>query len=122
VPTSFSLAPGAYRLYLDKVIALPPYVQLPVKAAPIGALSYFAIQPNPVQDLFWLNFSLLENTDIYLEIRDMAGKVLERQHFDNLPAGAQQVEIKSPNWQPGVYFAVLRDAKGGVSTRKLVKI
>ncbi len=122
VPTSFNLKPGEYRLYLDKVVALPPYVQLPVKPEPVGTLSYFTIQPNPVQDLFWLNLSLLENTDLYLEIRDMTGKMLERQRFDNMQEGSQQIEISASNWQPGIYFAVLRDAKGGVSTRKLVKI
>jgi Alpha amylase, catalytic domain/Carbohydrate-binding module 48 (Isoamylase N-terminal domain)/Secretion system C-terminal sorting domain len=122
VPTSFTLAPGAYRLYLDKVVALPPYVQLPVTPEPVGALSFFSIQPNPVQDQFFLNFALLENTDIYLEIRDMAGKLLTQQHFDNMPEGPQQVAIQASDWQPGIYFAVLRDAKGGVSTRKLVRI
>ena len=122
VPTSFPLNAGDYRLYLDKVVALPPYVQLPVAPEPVGAVEFFGIQPNPVQDVFWVNFSLLENADIYLEIRDVAGKVVEKRQFYGLGVGAQQIELNAGAWQSGVYFAILSDEKGGVLTRKLVKI
>ncbi len=122
VPTSFSLVPGEYRLYLDKSVALPPYVQLPVSPEPVGAVSFFGIQPNPVHEIFWANFSLSENANIYLEIRDVTGKIIETQRFGNLSEGAHQVELNAATWQSGVYFAVLRDAKGGVLPRKLVKI
>ncbi len=122
VPTTFSLPPGGYRLYLDKVVALPTYVQLPVSPEPVGAVEFFAVQPNPVQDAFWVNFSLRENADIYLEIQDVAGRTIENQQFDNLNVGAQQIALNASNWQPGIYFVVLRDTNGGVMTRKLVKI
>lgn len=122
VPTTFPLAPGEYRLYLDKVVELPSYVTLPVAPEPVGAVEFFGLQPNPVQDVFWANFSLRENADICLEIRDMAGKILQIQRFDGLTVGAQQIEIQAGNWAPGVYFAVLKEASGGVSVRKLVKI
>lgn len=122
VPTTFNLKPGEYRLYLDKVVALPPYVQLPVQPEPVGAVAFFAVQPNPVQTQFLLNISLQENADLYLEIRDFSGKILENQSLNNLEAGEHQLEFNAAEWPSGVYFAVLRDANGGVLTRRIVKM
>jgi 1,4-alpha-glucan branching enzyme len=122
VPTTFQLAPGEYRLYLDKVVALPNYVTLPVSPEPLGALEFFSVQPNPVQDVLWVNVSLRENTDLYLDIRDVAGKTVKSASFKNLPVGEQALEVSTANWQAGLYFATIRDENGGVMTRKVVKI
>lgn len=120
-PTTFSLAPGEYRLYLDKYVAVPPGLVFSSTQELGGALEFFEVRPNPVQDNFALYFSLSETADVQLEITDIAGKVIENQYFENLPAGEQQFQIDASNWSAGVYFAVLRDAKGGLVARKVVK-
>ena len=121
VPTTFTLAPGEYRLYLDKFVALPPGLVVPAKE-PLGSVEYFEVNPNPVQDVIVARFSLRESSDLQFEITDIAGRVIENQRFESLPAGEQQFQIMSADWKPGIYFAVLRDASGRVSSRKLVKI
>jgi hypothetical protein len=121
VPTSFTLDAGEYRLYLDKVVALPDYVQLPV-AEPSGIVSYLSIQPNPVQDFFRLNLLLNENTDLYLEMQGVSGNVLYSNKFDNLSAGPQQLQLNAVAWQSGIYFVVVRDAKGNTHMQKFVKV
>jgi glycosidase len=121
VPTTIELDAGAYHLYLDKVVSLPPYVQLPVAPEPVGAVEFMAIQPNPVQSELWVNFSLSQKADISLEIRDITGKTVETLGFDKLPEGEQLVEIDASNWAPGIYFVVLREALGGVLTKKILK-
>lgn len=120
-PTTFSLAPGEYRLYLDKYVAVPPGLVFSSTQEVRGALEFFEVRPNPVQDNFALYFSLSEAADVQLEITDMAGKVIENQSFEDLPAGEQQFRIDASHWSAGVYFAVLRDAKGGLVARKVVK-
>jgi hypothetical protein len=122
VPYQFTLQPGEYRLYLDKKIALPPGVVISSTKAPVGALEFFEVQPNPISDVLIARFSLRENSDLQIQITDIAGKIIESQRLENLPAGEQQIQLETSDWKPGVYFASLRDAKGGLSIRKIVKI
>ncbi|MFN0035016.1 MAG: alpha-amylase family glycosyl hydrolase [Saprospiraceae bacterium] len=121
-PLTFSLQPGEYRIYLDKFVALPPGLILSAAKEPLGAVTYFELQPNPVREVFVANFSLRETSGIQLEITDIAGQTIESQKFENLPAGEQRFQIESAHWQPGVYFAVLRDSTGAVMAKKLVKM
>jgi glycosidase len=121
VPTTFTLSPGEYRLYLDKRV-LFPNLSLPVSPEPVGTLDFFSIQPNPAQDFFRANFSLLKNSDVALEIRDMTGKRLDVQLLKNLPEGEQQLDVNTSAWSSGIYFISLRDGFGGVITKKIVKI
>ena len=122
VPTTFTLAPGEYRLYLDKFVALPPGVIISATNELAGALELFEIQPNPISDVLIARFSLREDSDLQIQITDIAGKIIESQQLENLPAGEQQIQLETSDWKPGVYFASLRDSKGGLSTRKIVKI
>ncbi len=121
VPTTFTLAPGEYRLYLDKYVPLPPGLVLSAPE-PLGALDFFDIQPNPARDVFVAHFSLLEDSDLQLDIVDIAGRILESHSFEQLPAGEQQFELDAAQWKPGIYFVVLRDGFGGVAVKKMVKI
>ncbi|MEY3194883.1 MAG: hypothetical protein RIQ78_980, partial [Bacteroidota bacterium] len=121
VPTTFTLAPGEYRLYLDKLVR-SPYLTVATAPEPVGAIDFFAIQPNPVQDVFQVHFSLAQNTDVTLEMRDMTGKIRAVQGVKNLTEGEQQLEVNSSEWPSGIYFISLRDGLGGVTTKKVVKI
>lgn len=85
---------AVYRLYLDQVVALPPYVELPVSPEPIGAVAFFAVQPNPAQDVFWVNFSLQEKAHICVEIRDVAGRSIETQRLESLIVGSASTGIQ----------------------------
>ena len=122
VPTSFSLKAGEYRLYLDHYVALPSGLVISSTKTPLGAVEYFEVYPNPASEVFVANFSLRESADIQLEITDIAGKMIENQTFEQLPAGEQQFQIESAFWQPGVYFVTLRNSHGGVAVKKVIKM
>lgn len=122
VPTEFTLAPGEYRLYLDKVVALPGDVQLPVSPEPKGLVDFFAAQPNPVTDALHVMISLKENSDISLEIRDLSGRLVEQIVQETMPAGEQQFSVDASNWTPGIYAVIIRDRSGAVSVLKVLKI
>jgi len=121
VPYHFTLQAGEYRLYLDQKVALPPGIVISATQEPVGAVDYFGVQPNPVGDVLVARFSLREDSDIQMDITDINGKTIDYQWFKNLPVGEHQIQIESASWQPGIYFAVLRDENGMVSTRRLVK-
>jgi len=122
LPTSFPLQPGEYRLYLDKKVALPPGIVISAAKESVGVVDYFGIQPNPVGDILSARFSLREDSDIQVEISDIAGKIIEKQRFVNLLAGEHQIQLESTSWQPGIYFAVLRDEMGRTLAKKFVKM
>lgn len=122
VPTSFDLAPGEYRLYLDKFVALPPGVVVSGTNEARGAMDYLELAPNPVREQLVANFSLRENTGVQVQIVDIAGKTIDHQQFTNLPAGEQQLQWDAAGWQPGLYFIILRDDQGGVLVKKAVKM
>jgi hypothetical protein len=122
VPTSFTLAPGEYRLYLDKFVALPPGVIVSGIKEPIGVLESVVVQPNPVVDILSTRFALRESADLQLKITDLTGKLIAEESFENLPMGEQNFQIECASWQPGIYFVWLSDSKGGRMVRKVIKM
>ena len=120
VPSTFSMAPGEYRLYLDKKVELPPYVTLPA-AEPVGATDYFAVQPNPVADQLLVRFSLNQRSEVWLEIRDMSGRRIEQRDMGTLPEGEYETPVTAGNWPAGIYLATLRDDKGGITSKRVVR-
>lgn len=120
---SLSLGRGEYRLYLDQYVALPAGLNpTPVREV-AGLLSDVVVWPNPATDeVLRVNFTLLESSDIRLDVSDINGKLIDSQLFDNIPDGEQVLEINDHQWQPGVYFLTLRDTNGASLTRKLVKL
>jgi hypothetical protein len=114
------MAPGEYRLYLDKKVELPPYVTLPA-AEPVGATDYFAVQPNPVADQLLVRFSLNQRSEVWLEIRDMSGRLIEQRDMGTLPEGEYETPVTAGNWPTGIYLATLRDDKGGITSKRLVR-
>ena len=120
---SISLGRGEYRLYLDQHVDLPAGLNPTPVRETSGLLSDVILWPNPAtDDVVRMNFTLEESSDVRLEIRDVQGKLIDTQLFDNLPGGEQLLEITDHHWEPGVYFLTLRDKNGAGLARKLVKL
>jgi len=118
-----SLKAGEYRLYMDKKIPLPDGIVLSAKDEASGVLHDMAVYPNPVSgDLFFVDFSLMESTELRVDILDLTGRVVETLLPGNIPAGDQHMELQTGNWKPGIYFIAVQDALGGRLVRKLIKI
>lgn len=122
VPTTFTLKPGEYRLYLDKFVPLPEGVVVSSVQEQSGLLEYAEVQPNPVQDQLTIQFQLQDNAELYLQILDVSGKQVLDQALGLLPSGIQWHGINTTDWVPGLYFLYLRDSQGGVQVKKVVKI
>lgn len=122
VPTSFALKPGEYRLYLDKFVPLPEGVVVSSVQEQPGALEYVEVQPNPVQDQLNIQFHLKERADLDLQVLDVSGKQVLNQALGQLPAGIQWHGVNATDWKPGLYFLYLRDARGGMQVKKVVKM
>ncbi len=120
---SLTLGRGEYRLYIDQHVDLPTGLVLTPTREVAGLLSDVMVWPNPATDnTMRINFTLLESSDVRLDVSDMNGKLIDSQWFDNIPDGEQVLEIGDNQWQPGVYFLTLRDQNGASLTRKLVKL
>lgn len=122
VNAPLTLAPGEYRLYTDQFVALPAGVNpTPVREI-AGILNSLELYPNPVNDVFAVDFSLDESAPVEIEVSDIAGKVVYRSAPESLPSGPQHVEIDTEGWLPGVYVTTVRAGQGAFLKQKLVKL
>lgn len=120
---SLFLQPGEYRLYLNQKVPLPNGITLSAKEEASGLLRDMAVYPNPAAGgVIWVDFSLLEKTELRVFITDMTGRTVETLQPGEIPAGDQHMEIELPNLQAGIYFLSVQDAQGGMLTKRLVKM
>lgn len=75
--------------------------------------------PNPVVDQTRISFKLDEPSEIALEIRDVAGKLVDKQVLGLRPAGVTNHEYNASNLSSGVYMYSILTDKGSV-TRKMI--
>ncbi|MBN8677091.1 MAG: T9SS type A sorting domain-containing protein [Chitinophagales bacterium] len=122
VPTSFSLKPGEYRLYLDKYVPLPAGVVVSGTNEVAVALDFVSVQPNPATDFLQVAFVLTENTDLRMEVTDASGRRVWMEQLNEVSAGAQVMDIPTSDWKPGIYFLTVYDGKGGRMVKKVAKI
>jgi len=117
------LQPGEYRLYLNQRVPLPNGITLSAKEEASGLLRDMAVYPNPAAgDIVWVDFSLLEKTELRVLITDLTGRTVETLLPGEIPAGDQHMEIELPKLGAGIYFLTVQDAQGGTLTKRLVKI
>jgi hypothetical protein len=122
VPTSFSLKPGEYRLYLDKYVPLPEGVVVSGAKEAAGFLAFVEVQPNPVTESMNILFELKEKTDLRMEVTDASGRRVWTEQINQLSSGAQSMQIHTADWKPGIYFLVVYDDMGGRLINRVVKI
>ncbi|MCW5923822.1 MAG: T9SS type A sorting domain-containing protein [Saprospiraceae bacterium] len=120
-PIPTMLAPGEYRIYLDKYVPLPAGVNpTPVREIS-GVLNSLEVYPNPVGSLCAVDFFLDESADIVIEAVDLTGRVVSRLATGRLPSGLQHFELATEGWQPGIYILSVRDERGARLTKRLAK-
>ncbi len=88
------------------------------------SLGQLEIAPNPFQDGFRIDYTLVEKTDVEFSLVDMAGRVLLRQDAGGQVPGRHRLELDGDELKglpAGIYF--LRARTGGQQiTRKVVKM
>ena len=85
-----------------------------------AALDEFRVAPNPVEDQAMVHMALSQPSEVTLQVLDAQGRVVERQNWGWLPAGAAVQSWSTAHLEPGMYL-VTWTAGGNSWTQRLVK-
>lgn len=106
------------------------YVEVPVVRLDFGDYTGIAentiisedvtVYPNPASDNITLSYSLTEQAEVNVVVRDLTGKVVLAMNQGLLGAGAYNLTIESASFAQGMYTVTL-NANGATSTQKLIK-
>ncbi len=88
-----------------------------ILAEDITSLSVF---PNPFDDRIRVDLRLAESSDLYLELYNINGQLIQQNTFDNLASGAHQLTVNPSAISSGMYFLKVA-TKNSLLTRKLIK-
>ena len=84
-----------------------------------ATLDEFRVAPNPVEDRAMVHMELSQPTHVALQVLDAQGRVVERQDWGWLPAGASAQSWSTAHLEPGMYL-VTWTAGGNSWTQRLV--
>lgn len=76
------------------------------------------VYPNPTKNSSLISFSLIEKSNVKIEITDVSGKVVHSQYFHNSNQGQYAIEINVTDLNNGLYFVNLH-ANGELRSKKL---
>jgi len=77
--------------------------------------------PNPVVDQTRISFKLPQSSNVSLEIRDISGKLIDKQVLGIRPAGVTNHEYNASNLSSGVYMYSILTDQGSVSRKMIVE-
>ena len=75
--------------------------------------------PNPIVSTTHISYSLKENTNVLLQVRDMSGQLVTTLVKDSLPAGDHTCDWTPANLAAGMYYLVLNSGKF-IQVKKMV--
>ena len=84
-----------------------------------SAKSDFAVSPNPANERAVVDFKLENETEVNIQVVNLAGQSIVNQHLGTLAKGDQQAQLDLSSLQTGYYIVRLQTADN-VSTKKLV--
>ena len=89
----------------------------------LSGLEDFNIYPNPINTTATIEYNLLKNSKVNLELLDVTGKQLAEIFQQNQPAGKHQFEINADQYHlnPGVYILKV-SLDNGFAIRHMVKL
>ena len=81
------------------------------------ASNRLVLYPNPVQETLSLRFSEATTSRMEIQVFSSTGQMIQ-----DLPLSAKLIdyEINTSNWDQGLYFIILRDEKGNVTSRQRI--
>jgi hypothetical protein len=78
------------------------------------------IAPNPSQGIFSIQFNLITQTDLDIEITDMTGKVVYFNDFVNISIKKQELNLELSHLNQGMYVCNLRTSHGTISKKIMI--
>lgn len=79
---------------------------------PADNLSDLLLFPNPAVQSVTVSFSLIEATDVELQLLDLQGRQINVKQAGILPTGKHQLEISNPQSAAGYYLLQVTTASG----------
>jgi glucose/arabinose dehydrogenase len=119
--SDFNFVPGLnfYRLKIVEQGSIIKYSVI-IRTETELKTKLFKIVPNPVEGDFSLLYPSLEESDVSIEISDVAGRLMHSLK-ERVNKGNNVIYIQSlPNWLPGIYFISVNN-KGDIKQGKFVK-
>jgi hypothetical protein len=80
----------------------------------------FNIAPNPSQGIFSIQFNLIKQTDLNIEITDMTGKIMYYNTFINKSIEQQELNLELSHLNQGLYVCNLRTTHGTISKKIMI--
>jgi agmatine/peptidylarginine deiminase len=78
----------------------------------------FTAYPNPAMDLVNINFQIVEQADIKLNIYDALGKLVYTENHEQIKPGLYRSEVNLENLNPGIYYySLLINNKSNLSKK-----
>jgi|GEM_PF-2329107 len=122
-PAGLAYHPESNSLYVcnygNNTIAVVPLFPTGTQESP-DALPAFEIFPNPATNKAFIEFRLDMPELIFLFVTDVSGReLLDTYYF--LPAGLHRLAIPVEALKPGLCFITLKDNKGHLVTKRMIK-
>ncbi|MBW7868849.1 MAG: S8 family serine peptidase [Brumimicrobium sp.] len=113
IPASPSHLKTEYSLYVHDVNSTASTVE--------DHLDYdLSIYPNPSDNQITIEYNLLENTDVYLNVLDATGREITNHKMKNQQSGHQSMTISVAHLSSGIYICNL-NVEGRIISRKIIK-
>jgi hypothetical protein len=82
--------------------------------------SEFNVFPNPVVESFNITFTLNENTELQIEILDVAGKLVQELYNGKGMQGDNSFSFNKANLSNGTYFLVIKNNSNILKNEKII--
>ena len=79
-----------------------------------------SVYPNPVVDIFSLDFTLEEASPLTIDIIDNSGKLVKKLYEGKGYSGKNILTFNKANLKPGVYFIILKSNETVLKNEKLI--
>ena len=86
-------------------------------SATIKSIRDMIVCPNPTKELSSINFNILEESDVTIQVKNISGKIVQTNFYPNI-LGQQVIEIDVKDLNNGLYFVNLC-ANGEITSKKL---
>jgi hypothetical protein len=87
---------------------------------PLATQNKLRVFPNPVIQTFQVGFTLIENTELIINILDIGGKIVKELYRGKAMQGENSFSFNKANLSGGTYFLVIKDNSNIFINEKIV--
>jgi len=107
---------GGNNIYLDDI-----NIDAVLSVEDQDVIQNLNIYPNPLSDYSNIEFNLIQNSDVTVEMFDMVGKLISNDVYANLSSGMHKLSLDASNVGTGIYLVKLRIGDTEVTRRVVIE-